>query len=170
VRRGRGHLPAHSPRPCQWGWMRPTDTTICEVGLRTRPQESHSDIRTNDRKISWMDADRCDLLCLDLPKAERARSLLPDLHELERLSLLAKAMGDPTRLAVALALDESESACVCDLAWIVGRDEKVVSHHARLLKAAGIAKSARDGKMVIYQLTDTGRAIVRSLSELKATA
>jgi len=28
----------------------------------------------------------------------------------------------------ALALDQAGSACVCDLGWIVGRDEKLVSH------------------------------------------
>jgi hypothetical protein len=27
------------------------------------------------------------------------------------------------------------SACVCDLAWVVGRDQPLVSHHVRLLKA-----------------------------------
>jgi hypothetical protein len=48
----------------------------------------------------------------------------------------AKALGDPTRLAVALALEAGVFACVCDLAWIVGRDERLVSHHVRLLKAA----------------------------------
>jgi DNA-binding transcriptional ArsR family regulator len=110
-----------------------------------------------------MNADSCDLLCLDLPKAELVRSALPGAHELEQVSGLAKALADPTRLAIALALDESESACVCDLGWIVGRNEKLISHHARLLKAAGIARSARDGKMVMYELTDAGREVVRSL-------
>jgi DNA-binding transcriptional ArsR family regulator len=49
---------------------------------------------------------------------------------------------------------------VCDLAWIVGRDERLVSHHARQLKASGIARSERDGKMVMYELTERGRALV----------
>lgn len=53
----------------------------------------------------------------------------------------AKALGDPTRLAIALALEASESSCVCDLAWIVGRDERLVSHHVRQLKGAGLARS-----------------------------
>jgi DNA-binding transcriptional ArsR family regulator len=67
-------------------------------------------------------------------------------------------------LAVAWALCEARRACVCDLAWIVGRDEKLVSHHARALKAAGLARSQRDGKMVMYELTDRGQALLRAVA------
>jgi ArsR family transcriptional regulator, lead/cadmium/zinc/bismuth-responsive transcriptional repressor len=106
------------------------------------------------------DPDTCDLLCLDLPKAERVRARLPEPEELERSAADAKALGDPTRLAVACALGAGETACVCDLAWIVGRDERLVSHHVRLLKGAGLARSERDGKMVKYELTERGRALL----------
>jgi DNA-binding transcriptional ArsR family regulator len=116
------------------------------------------------------EADRCDLLCLDLPKAERVRAELPALPELEHLASAAKALADPTRLAVALALDAGESACVCDLAWIVGRDEKLASHHARQLKTAGLARSRRDGRMVMYELTEMGRALVSAVRALRAPA
>lgn len=108
--------------------------------------------------------DTCDLLCLDLPRAERVRRGLPGAEELELQAAAAKALGDPTRLAVALALDAGESACVCDLAWIVGRDERLVSHHARLLKGAGLARSERRGKMVLYELTDRGRALLGAVA------
>ena len=107
--------------------------------------------------------DSCDLLCLDLPKAERVRKALPDLSELEQWAAAAKAVSDPTRLAVAIALREGESACVCDLAWITGRDEKLVSHHARALKSAGLAASERRGKMVMYELTGAGRALLEAV-------
>lgn len=110
------------------------------------------------------DADTCDLLCLDLPKAERVRSQLPTVEELELSAAGAKALGDPTRLAVALALQAGESACVCDLAWIVGRDERLVSHHARQLKTAGLAHSRREGKMVMYELTDRGVSLLAAVA------
>lgn len=109
--------------------------------------------------------DQCDLLCLDLPKAERVRSRLPGIESLELWAAGAKALGDPTRLAVALALDASKSACVCDLAWIVGRDERLVSHHLRLMKNAGLAQSRREGKMVIYELTRRGRALLAAVAD-----
>lgn len=76
----------------------------------------------------------------------------------------AKALGDPTRLALALAIREAGTACVCDLAWILGRDERLVSHHARLLKASGLARSRRDGKMVLYELTERGSALAAVLA------
>jgi DNA-binding transcriptional ArsR family regulator len=108
--------------------------------------------------------DSCDLLCLDLPKAERVRKALPAGAELERWAAAAKAFGDPTRLAVAIALRDGESACVCDLAWITGRDEKLVSHHVRVLKATRLAVSERRGKMVMYELTATGRALLDAVT------
>lgn len=110
------------------------------------------------------DPDSCELLCLDLPKAERVRGDLPATGELEPLAIGAKALGDPTRLAVALALDAGGTACVCDLAWIVGRDERLVSHHVRLLKSAVLARSERDGKMVMYELTERGRALLAAVA------
>lgn len=110
------------------------------------------------------DPDTCDLLCLDLPKAERVRKNLPGTADLELWSAGAKSLGDPTRLAIAVALDAGESACVCDLAWIVGRDERLVSHHVRLLKNAGLARSERDGKMVMYELTERGRALLAAVA------
>ena len=114
--------------------------------------------------------DRCDLLCLDLPKAERVRHGLPGVPALERAAAGAKALGDATRLSVALALRDAGEACVCDLAWIVARDERLVSHHARQLKAAGMARSRRSGKMVMYELTDRGVALVAAVAPVAEPA
>ncbi len=80
----------------------------------------------------------------------------------------AKALGDATRLAVALAVRDGERVCVCDLAWIVGRDERLVSHHVRQLRAAGLAASERDGKMVLYELTERGRALLTAVTASEA--
>jgi ArsR family transcriptional regulator, lead/cadmium/zinc/bismuth-responsive transcriptional repressor len=108
--------------------------------------------------------DTCDLLCLDIPKAERVRKELPKSRDLELWAAGAKALGDPTRLAVALALKSAGTACVCDLAWIIGRDERLVSHHARLLKSSGLAISRREGKMAMYELTARGEAMIAAVT------
>jgi hypothetical protein len=47
--------------------------------------------------------DRCDLLCLDLPRAEAIRASL-DAAVAESAAARAKALGDPTRVSIALAL------------------------------------------------------------------
>lgn len=108
-----------------------------------------------------MSDDRCDLLCLDLPLAERLRARrLPD-ERAGRASTGPRALGDPTRLAVAAALaDAEDELCVCDLSWVVGRSQKLVSHHVRQLRAAGLVRSRREGKMVMYALTERGRALL----------
>jgi DNA-binding transcriptional ArsR family regulator len=64
---------------------------------------------------------------------------------------------------LAAALGQAEELCVCDLAWIAERSQNLVSHHLRALRAAGLVHSRRDGKMVIYALTETGAALVEAV-------
>ena len=108
------------------------------------------------------DADRCDLLCLDLPKAEAVRADIADLA-LTAPASLARALADPTRLRLAAALAASDELCVCDLAWIVERSDKLVSHHVRVLREAGVAESRRAGKIVFYRLSTVGRRLLEQL-------
>lgn len=104
--------------------------------------------------------DRCDLLCLDLPRAEELRKARLDRKVAEGLADDAKALSDPTRLTLAVALRDGGELCVCDLSWVAERAENLVSHHVRALRTAGLVRSRRDGKMVMYTLTDRGRALV----------
>ena len=107
--------------------------------------------------------DRCELLCLDLPKAEAVRAARLEPEALRAAAERAKALGDPTRLQVALALREGGELCVCDLAWVCERSDKLVSHHARALRAAGLVDSRREGKMVMYFLTASGSALLEAI-------
>jgi DNA-binding transcriptional ArsR family regulator len=110
-----------------------------------------------------MAEDRCDLLCLDLPKAEALRAqALPD-DAVAAAAARAKALADPTRMALAALLGKSDELCVCDLAWISGRAENLVSHHLRVLRAAGLAASRREGKMTLYSLTGAGRELLTTV-------
>ncbi|HWK26101.1 MAG TPA: metalloregulator ArsR/SmtB family transcription factor [Solirubrobacter sp.] len=115
-------------------------------------------------------SDTCELLCLDLPKAEALRAALPPLDRLEAAGAPFKGLTDPTRAALLLSLADGGDCCVCDLAWIVGRDEKLVSHHVRLLKQLGVVRSRKDGRMVMYRLTDVGTALVSALRALEPVA
>ena len=105
-------------------------------------------------------SDLCDLLCLDLPLAEELRAKRLPLAAAPAAAAQAKALGDPTRLAIAAALRDARELCVCDLSWIVERAENLVSHHVRVLRTAGLVSSRRDGKMVMYAMTDPGRALL----------
>jgi ArsR family transcriptional regulator, lead/cadmium/zinc/bismuth-responsive transcriptional repressor len=112
-----------------------------------------------------VDEDRCDLLCLDLERAETIRRRL-DLDLAARTAARAKALADPTRFLIALALRDGEELCVCDLAWITGRAENLVGHHLRALRDAGLARSRREHKIVFYTLTDAGRKLLETHIEL----
>jgi ArsR family transcriptional regulator, lead/cadmium/zinc/bismuth-responsive transcriptional repressor len=107
-----------------------------------------------------MSDDHCDLLCLDLPRAEGLRRARLGESEATKLAEGARALGDPTRLTIALALRDGQELCVCDLAWITERAENLVSHHVRALRAAGLASSRRQGKMALYMLTARGRELL----------
>ena len=111
----------------------------------------------------------CELLCLDALRAERLRKGLPTLAALEAAAAEAKALSDPTRLRLALALREEGELCVCDLAWVSERQDKLVSHHLRQLRNAGLAESRKDGRMVLYSLSERGHSLVaRVLADTSA--
>ncbi len=111
--------------------------------------------------------DHCDLLCLDLETAERIRRERLDVEEAGFAAGRARALADPTRLTLACALAKAKELCVCDLSWIVERSQNLVSHHVRTLRSHGLVRSRREGKMVMYSLTDEGRALVSAVLEQK---
>lgn len=115
-------------------------------------------------------SDCCDLLCLDLPKAEALREARLDKRATESIGAQAAALGDPTRVEIAVALRGGEELCVCDLSWVVERPDKVVSHHVRKMRAAGVVDSRRDGRMVMYSLTPAGLRLLAALVPGEVTA
>ena len=108
--------------------------------------------------------DQCDLLCLDLEKAEALRTRLQDARDLARAAVRAKALADPTRLSLAATLAETDELCVCDLAWIAARPLNLVSHHLRALRDAGLADSRREHKIVYYSLSNEGRKLLAAVT------
>ncbi|MGB3684160.1 MAG: metalloregulator ArsR/SmtB family transcription factor [Rubrobacteraceae bacterium] len=110
-----------------------------------------------------MTDDRCDLLCLDAPRAETIREKLLEEDVARGASERAKALSDQTRLTLAAAFREGEELCVCDLAWISGRSQGLVSHHLRVLRSHGLVRSRRDGKLVMYSLTGQGDSLLAAV-------
>jgi ArsR family transcriptional regulator, lead/cadmium/zinc/bismuth-responsive transcriptional repressor len=68
---------------------------------------------------------------------------------------------------LAAPLAGTDELCVCDLAWVAERAENLVSHHLRALRSAGLVSSRRDGKMVLYSLSPSGRALLAALCHLE---
>ena len=110
-----------------------------------------------------MTDDRCDLICIDAPRAEAIRERLLDGGFAQEAAERAKALSDPTRLTLAAALREGGELCVCDLSWIVARSQNLVSHHLRHLRSHGLVRSRRDGKLVMYSLSDEGASLLAAV-------
>ena len=119
--------------------------------------------------------DRCDLLCLDLQRAEELRANQLDAETARLMASRLQALADPTRLGIVDALEKGGELCVCDLAWITGKAQNLVSHHLRTLKTEHLADSRREGKIVFYSLTKAGsflyaQATAGATRELAAVA
>ncbi len=114
--------------------------------------------------------ERCDLICIDAPRAEAIRKTLIADEVAAGAADRARALSDPTRLTLACALREGEELCVCDLSWIAGRSQNLVSHHLRTLRNLGMVRSRRDGKLVMYSLTDAGRSLLSAVLDEAARA
>jgi DNA-binding transcriptional ArsR family regulator len=105
------------------------------------------------RKANLIQEDGCLVRMVHLDRVARAREeAIPD-QDLERLALIYKALGDPTRLRMVMALRRGEM-CVCDLAALLNLSESATSHQIRRLRDLALVKSRRDGQILYYSLDD----------------
>jgi len=100
-----------------------------------------------------MNHERCFIRMIHQDRVRKAKENALPIKNLNRLAGLYKAMGDVTRLNIALALAQGEM-CVCDLAAYLALSASAVSHHLRLLRELTLVKSRRDGQVLYYALDD----------------
>lgn len=97
--------------------------------------------------------DTCQEPCNHPTIIEKVKQTMPGEREQEHLAQLFKVLGDHTRVRILNALHRSE-LCVCDLTAILGMNQSAVSHQLRVLRAARIVRSRKQGKNVLYSLDD----------------
>ncbi len=78
---------------------------------------------------------------------------LPDEELLYDLADLFKVFADTTRIKILYSLMASDLS-VNQIAEVIGATQSAVSHQLRVLKQAHLVKFQRDGKSVIYSLSD----------------
>ena len=78
---------------------------------------------------------------------------MPDEELLYDLADLFKVFADTTRIKILYAL-MTKDRCVADLAEEIGATQSAVSHQLRTLKQSRLVRAKRDGKNVIYSLSD----------------
>lgn len=91
--------------------------------------------------------------CHDRETSPEAMETLPDEELLYDLADLFKTFGDTTRIKILYAL-MGRSLSVNEIAEMIGATQSAVSHQLRTLKQAHLVRNQRDGKSVIYSLSD----------------
>lgn len=80
-------------------------------------------------------------------------SSMPNEEILYDLADLFKVFADTTRIKILYALMEQD-LCVAHIAEAIGATQSAVSHQLRILKQARLVKFKREGKSIIYSLSD----------------
>lgn len=84
------------------------------------------------------------------------------------LSLVGKALSDPTRLELLDLLCQSEKS-VDHVARQLGSSIATVSHHLQILKASHLAQERRSGRFIHYRATETGKTAWKLLADIGET-
>jgi ArsR family transcriptional regulator len=71
----------------------------------------------------------------------------------EQLADLYKIFADSSRVKILCALTQSEM-CVSEISAFLSISQSAVSHQLRILKTSNLVKTRREGKNIIYSLTD----------------
>jgi len=94
----------------------------------------------------------------------RAKKNMPDENGIETAAKIFKALGEPTRLKIILALMEGE-LCVYHIVDICGGTQSGISHHLRILSDNKIVKARRDEQNIIYSIADDHIRKIIEMSE-----
>lgn len=95
----------------------------------------------------------CDARVIHASRVRQAWQQELPTRKLEALSRIFKALGDPSRLRIILALSRGEM-CVCDLAAYLRVSESAVSHQLRKLRDLSLVRHRRQGQVLYYALDD----------------
>lgn len=80
------------------------------------------------------------------------------------LADVLKALSDPTRLQMILALRASKDpVCICDFAATFDLSQPTLSHHMARLRDAGLVEATRRGIWAYYRLTPHLPAHIRKI-------
>jgi ArsR family transcriptional regulator len=86
-------------------------------------------------------------------RVKKAITSMPADDDVQTLAARFKAISEPSRLKILLALSCGE-LCVEHLTQAVGGNQSAVSHQLKTLKDNKIIKCRREGKQIIYSISD----------------
>ncbi len=97
--------------------------------------------------------DICFVKCINEKKVKETSKTIPRQEDIGQMADIFKALSDPGRLKIVLALLNQEH-CVCDIAVICNQTESAISHQLRILRTLKIVKNRREGKIIYYSIDD----------------
>ena len=82
----------------------------------------------------------------------------------EALAVALRALADPVRLRVLsfIAAQPDGEACVCHVTAPVGLSQPTVSHHLKVLHAAGLLEREKRGAWVYYRVISERLETIRA--------
>lgn len=86
-------------------------------------------------------------------RVKSAKENMPAEERIAEMGAWFKVISEPSRLKILLALSGGE-LCVEHIAEAVGGQQSAVSHQLKTLKDNKIIKGRRDGKNVLYSVSD----------------
>lgn len=98
--------------------------------------------------------ERCEFIHVHEDVVKKVNEKMPSEEELYDLADFFKVFGDSTRIKILTVLLCTEM-CVCDIAQILRMTQSAISHQLRVLKQMDLVKNRRDGKSILYSLTDS---------------
>jgi len=91
---------------------------------------------------------------IDAAAVAQARETVPGADDTARLAGLLSVISDPLRLRIVFALDATGELCVGDIALALDVSEDAAGYALRLLRAAGLVATRKDGRVVYNRLAD----------------
>lgn len=86
-------------------------------------------------------------------RIKSALAAMPDDDKIGEMSARFKAISEPSRLKILLALEGGE-LCVDHIVEAVGGNQSAVSHQLKILKDNKIIKGRRQGQKMLYSVSD----------------
>ena len=77
---------------------------------------------------------------------------------------LLQALAHPTRLSIVRELIGTSEVCACDFTSCCDVQQPTVSHHLRILRAAGVIVAERRGTSIVYHLVPAAAERLRALA------
>lgn len=91
--------------------------------------------------------------CEHEERVRYAVEAMPEEEDIAEMAARFKAISEPSRLKILLALSCGE-LCVEHITQAVGGNQSAVSHQLKTLKDNKIIKCRRSGKQIIYSISD----------------